>query len=327
MTLNLTDKVFHDTDAARAWLEEKRWPTGPVCVHCSTQNVLRLSGEGHRPGLFHCRECRGQFSVLTGSVMESSHISLPKWVLAIRLMGASKKGVSAHQLHRSLGITYKSAWFMAHRLREAMANPTPDPIGGEGKIVEADEAYIGKKKNPEPSPARKGRPYVHSGKAAAKRPVVALVERGGEARAEYMRRVTSENIGEFMARTVNYKSRLHTDESNLYPSLGTKFASHETVNHGAKEFARGDVNSNSAEGFFGVFKRGMVGVYQHCGEQHFQRYLDEFTFRYNNRTALGINDTVRAERITYSMNGKRLTYRRVSGQEEGFARWVYGPNT
>jgi transposase-like protein len=319
MTINLTDKIFHDVNAAREWLEASRWPNGPVCQHCGTSNVLRLSGDGHRPGLFHCRECRGQFTVLTGSVMESSHIPLPKWVLAIRLMSSSKKGVSAHQLHRSLGITYKSAWFMAHRLREAMSDPTPARIGGEGKVIEADEAYHGKKKNPEPSPARKGRPYTKSGKAAAKRPVVALVERGGEARAEYMRRVTAENIGEFMARTVDFKSRLHTDESNLYPGLGKQFASHETVNHGAKEYARGDVTSNSAEGFFGVFKRGMVGVYQHCGEQHFQRYLDEFTFRYNNRIVLGCNDTVRAERITFSMSGKRLTYRRIGGQEENFA--------
>ena len=316
MTLNLTDTVFHDVEAARTWLEQSRWPNGPVCPHCSTGNMLRLSGEGHRPGLFHCRECRGQFSVLTGSVMESSHISLPKWVMAIRLMTSSKKDVSAHQLHRSLGITYKSAWFMAHRLREAMADLKSSLIGGEVKVIETDETYHGKKKNPEPSPARKGRPYVHSGKAAAKRPVVALVERGGEARAEYMRCVTSENIREFMDRTVDYRSRLHTDETVLYPSLGKQFASHETVNHSAKEYARGDVNNNRAEGFFGVFKRGMVGVYQHCGEQHFQRYLDEFTFRYKNCTGLGVNDTIRAERITLSMNGKRLTYRRIGGKKE-----------
>jgi transposase-like protein len=308
--------MFHDTDAAREWLEGSRWPNGPVCPHCSATNAAPMGGNGHRPGLFHCPSCRGQFTVLTGSVMESSHIALPKWVMAIRLMASSKKGVSAHQLHRSLGITYKSAWFMAHRLREAMADPKASPIGGEGKVIEADEAYHGRKKNPEPSPARKGRPYVKSGKAATKRPIVALVERGGEARVEYMRRVTSANIREFMDRTVDYRSRLHTDESVLYPTLGKQFAAHETVNHGAKEYARGDVNNNSAEGFFGVFKRGMVGVYQHCGEQHFQRYLDEFTFRYNNRIALGVNDTVRAENITYSMNGKRLTYRRIGGQEE-----------
>lgn len=315
--IDLTDVIFHDEAAAREWLEASRWPDGVHCPHCGSTTPARMGGDAHRVGLFHCRDCRGQFTVLTGTVMESSHIALPKWVLAIRLMGASKKGVSAHQLHRSLGITYKSAWFMAHRLREAMSDPQPARIGGEGKIIEADEAYHGRKKNPEPSPARKGRPYVHSGKAAAKRPIVALVERGGEVRAEYMRRVTSENIREFMDRTVDYKSRLHTDESVLYPTLGKQFTSHETVNHGAKEYARGDVNSNSAEGFFGVFKRGMVGVYQHCSEQHFQRYLDEFTFRYNNRTALGVSDIARAERITRSMNGKRLTYRGVGGAEEG----------
>jgi transposase-like protein len=317
MTLNLTDAIYHDVDAARTWLEQSRWPNGVVCVHCESDKVIVLNGEGHRAGLFHCRECRGQFTVLTGSVMESSHIPLPKWVLAIRLMGASKKGVSAHQLHRSLGITYKSAWFMAHRLREAMADPSPAPIGGEGKVIEADEAYHGRKKNAEPSPQRTGAPYTKSGKAATKRPIMALVERGGEARAEYMPRITGATIREFMDRTVDRNSRLHTDESNLYPALGKEFAAHETVNHGAKEYARGDVTTNNVEGFFGVFKRGMVGVYQHCGEQHFQRYLDEFTFRHNNRTALGVNDTIRAERIAKSMNGKRLTYRRIGGQEEG----------
>jgi transposase-like protein len=315
--IDLTDPIFHDVDAARSWLEASRWPEGVYCPHCGSTAPYRMGGKARRPGLFHCPDCRGQFTVLTGSVMESSHIPLPKWVLGINLMAGSKKGVSAHQLHRSLGITYKSAWFMAHRLREAMSLPPNDPIGGEGKIVEADEAYLGRKKNPEPSPHRKGKAYIKSGKAATKRPIVALVERGGEARAEYMPRVTSENIKEFMQRHADRKSRLQTDESNLYPSVGTAFAAHETVNHGAKEYARGDVNTNSVEGFFGVFKRGMKGIYQHCGEQHFQRYLDEFTFRHNTRSKLGIDDAERAERITKAMNGKRLTYRRISGTQEG----------
>src|SRR6185437_8296958 len=212
-------------------------------------------------------------------------------------MTASKKGMSAHQLGRMLDIGYKSAWFMCHRIREAMRDPIPFPLGGEGKIVEADEAYHGKREIPAaPSQQRAGRPFTKGGKSggAQKRPVVALVERGGEARATYMHHVTGANVHEFIYRNARRQSRLHTDESALYPRLGKGFAAHETVNHGTKEYARGDVTTNSVEGFFRILKRGMTGVYQHCGEQHFQRYLDEFTFRYNNRSKLGVEDAKRA---------------------------------
>jgi len=322
MTFDLTNPIFHDEAKAREWLEQSRWPDGVSCPHCGSVSVLRLAGKATRPGLFHCRDCRGQFTVLTGSVMESSKIKLAKWVLAIRLMTSSKKGMSAHQLHRSIGITYKSAWFMFHRLREAMSEPNPTPIGGEGKVIEADEAYHGKRQTPrEPQPRDKYRnPPTKRGKGggAEKRPIVALVERGGEARVTHMGTVNSKNIGEFMAKNVDLKSRLQTDESRLYPQVGKDFASHETVNHGAKEYARGKgdnlVTTNSVEGFFGVFKRGFNGIYQHCGEQHFQRYLDEYTFRYNHRTKLGIDDTARAVIAAKGMEGKRLTYRRVAGQ-------------
>jgi transposase-like protein len=315
MTVDLTAPEFHDPDAARAWLENSRWPVGPNCCHCGSVNVLRMEGKAHRPGLFHCRDCRGQFSVLTGSVMESSHIPLNKWVLAIRLMTASKKGVSAHQIHRMLNLTYKTAWFMCHRIREAMRETSPIPLGGAGKIVEADEAYHGKRETPrEPQrhdkyrtkPTKRGK-----GGGAEKRPIVALVERGGEVRAVHMNTVNAKNLRDFMVRNADRKSRLHTDESNLYPTLGREFATDETVNHSAKEYARGDVTTNSVEGFFGIFKRGMVGVYQHCGEQHSQRYLDEFSFRYNNRVRLGIADQERAVLAAKGMDGKRLTYRRT----------------
>ncbi len=311
MTVDLTDPIFHDQDAARAWFETSRWPASPVCPHCGSASVLRMEGMAHRAGLFHCRDCRGQFTVMTGSVMERSHVPLSKWALAFHLMGASKKGVSAHQLHRSLKVAYNTAWFMAHRIREAMADPASTPIGGEGKIVEADEAYHGKKEIPTPSRHRRGRPYIKKGKAAAKRPIFALVERGGEARAVHMPIVTAKNIRAVLVKHADRKSRLHTDESNLYPRVGAEFATHETVNHGAKEYARGDVTTNSVEGFFGVFKRGMIGVYQHCGEQHFQRYLDEFTFRYNNRSRLGIEDAERAVIAVKGAEGKRLTWLRI----------------
>jgi transposase-like protein len=311
MTIDLTDPMFHDEDKARDWLEASRWPAGPVCPHCGSLSAARMGGTHHRAGLFYCPDCRGQFTVMTGSVMERSHIPLPKWVLAIRLMTASKKGVSAHQLHRTLDLTYKTAWFMAHRIREAMREENPSPLGGEGQVIEADEAYKGRKEIPTPSPKRKGRPYIKSGKAAEKRPILALVERGGAARAFSMPQVTGKNVRDALVRNASRKSRLHTDESPLYTAVGQEFASHETVNHGGKEYARGDVTTNTVEGFFGIFTRGLIGVYQHCSEQHLQRYLDEFSFRYSHRARLGINDDARAALATKGMDGKRLTYRRI----------------
>jgi transposase-like protein len=318
MNVSLTDPIFHDTDKAREWLEQSRWPNGVACVHCGSATVIRMGydpkpdgkGKPHRPGLFHCRDCRGQFTVCTGHVMESSHVPLPKWALAFHLMAASKKGVSAHQLHRTLKVAYNTAWFMAHRIRECMDEKNPAPLGGAGKVIEADEAYHGKKEIPTPSRQRRGRPYIKKGKAAEKRPIVALVERGGEARAFHMPVVTAKNIREKLVTHADRKSRLHTDESLLYPKVGEEFAKHETVNHGAKEYARGDVTTNTVEGFFGIFKRGMVGVYQHCGEQHFQRYINEFTFRYSNRVKLGVDDGERAVLALHRGDGKRLTWRR-----------------
>ena len=245
--------------------------------------------------------------------MERSHIPLPKWVLAFHLMAASKKGVSAHQLHRMLKITYKSAWFMAHRIREAMADPSAPPIGGAGKVIEADETYFGKQESPTPSPARQGRPYLKGGRhgPAGKRAVVALVERGGPVRVIHMPRVTAHNVRDALVRNADRASRLHTDESSLYPRVGDEFAAHETVKHSAGEYARGDVHTNTVEGFFGILKRGMKGTYHHCGEQHLQRYLDEFAFRYSHRSKLGIEDTARAVLAMRQADGKRLTYRRI----------------
>jgi transposase-like protein len=310
MNVDLTDPIFHDEDKAREWLEASRWPNGPTCPHCGCVRPGRMGGSSGRPGLFHCPDCRGQFTVRTGQVMERSHVPLTKWVLAYHLMASSKKGVSAHQLHRMLKVAYNTAWFMAHRIREAMGDDDPVPLGGEGKIIEADEAYHGKAETPIPSAHRQGRPYLKRDLSKQKRPIVALVERGGEVRARHMRHVTGKNMRDFVVRNASRKSRLHTDESRLYPTLGREFAKHETVNHSAGEYARGDVTTNSVEGFFGIFKRGMVGVYQHCGEQHFQRYLDEFSFRYNNRERLGIDDTERAVAAVQGAEGKRLTWRR-----------------
>ena len=316
--VNLSNPIFHDEIKAREWLESVRWANGAFCAHCGSVNVLRMEGEAHREGLHNCRDCRKQFSVTVGTVYERSHVPLHKWVLANYLMNSSKKGISAAQISRTVGVTYKTAWFMAHRIREAMTDPNPAPIGGEGKVIEADEMYHGKAEIP-PSPSRYGRPYIHEGKKAQKRTVIALVERAGEARAVHLskKRVTAKNVAEVLIRHADVKSTLHTDESNLYPPVAAPhFAKHEKVRHADKEYARGKgvdlVTTNSVEGFFGVFKRGFNGIYQHCGEQHFQRYLDEYTFRYNYRVKLGYSDMDRAIAAMKGIEGKRLTYRRIS---------------
>jgi transposase-like protein len=306
MTINLTDPIFTNEAKARAHLEEIRWPNGKVaCVHCGGMDrVYRLEGKAHRPGLFHCNDCDGQFTVTTGSVMESSHVPLNKWVLAFRLMASSKKGISAHQLYRTLGVgSYKTAWFMAHRIREAMRPADPEKLGGEGEIIESDETYWGPKDkdtNPTMRRRRRGKP----GKGG-KQAIMTLVQRSGGARSVVMQRLTTNDVFEILRQNADVRSRLMTDEGT---SNNWEFAKHEKVKHTALEYVRGDVHTNTVEGFFGVFKRGMRGTYQHCGEQHLQRYLEEFDFRYSNRMALGIDDAERALRAIKGAEGKRLTY-------------------
>lgn len=309
--MNLTDPRFQDHQKAREWLELQRWPHGPHCTHCGSFSVTGLSGKAHRPGVYQCNDCRQQFTVTTGSVMERSKIPLNKWLLAMHLMASSKKGYSAHQLHRTLGITYQSAWFLAHRIREAMANDKSGPLGGEGQIVEADETYFGRRETPKPSKQRKGRPYTRRKQPWDKRAVVALVERGGRSRTFHIDGATVANVRDVIVRNVSRKSKLHTDESKLYVELGKEFTAHETVKHTAGEYVRGDVHTNTVEGYFSIFKRGMKGIYQHCGESHLHRYLAEFDFRYNNRSALGVEDTERTAKIIAQAAGRRLTYRRT----------------
>ena len=317
MNVDLTSPIFHDETAAREHLEAARWPNGPYCPHCGSFNAHRMGGETHREALLYCRDCRKQFSVTVGTVFERSHVPLHKWMLANYLMNASKKGISAHQLSRTIDVTYKTAWFMCHRIREAMTDETAPPIGGEGKVVEADEMYIGRSELQAPSVHRQGRPYLKRTMKTQKRPVVALVERGGAARAFHMgQRVTGKNLREKVMPHADRKSRLHTDESSLYDSVGYDFFVHESVHHGRGEYARGKgddlVTTNSVEGFFGIIKRGMVGIYQHCGEQHLQRYLNEFAFRYTHRVKCGYSDTDRAIIALKGSSGKRLTYRRIN---------------
>ncbi len=300
---------FHDDTAARAYLEALRWPKGPVCPHCG---VIGHAYPIKPAGTYRCAEpaCRNNFTVTMNSPMERSHIALHKWVQAFHLMCSSKKGVSAHQLHRTLDITYRSAWFMAHRIRECMRSGGLGPLGGRGGIVEADETYFGPTEKPRPSKQRGSRPYnVGSRGPRDKRPIVALVERGGNVRTFHVASADKVTVGAIVAGNVNHESRLHTDESRLYIEIGGKFASHETVKHSAGEYVRGDVYTNSAENYFSIFKRGMRGIYQHCKEKHLHRYLAEFDFRYNHRIRLGYNDGERAALAVMNADGKRLTYR------------------
>jgi hypothetical protein len=263
-----------------------------------------MQGKTTRPGLLKCNDCRKPYSVTIGTLYERSHIPLHKWLLATHLLASSKKGISAHQLHRLLGITYKSAWFMTHRIRESMGPVAGEPpLGGEGKTVEADETYIGRKRD------RK----VQSG-TGHKHAVVSLVERNGRARSFKVDRATPHVIRRIVEDNASPKSALMSDEAIAYKSVGKKFASHEAVNHSKDEYVRGAAHTNTVEGFYSIFKRGMKGVYQHCGEQHLQRYLHEFDFRYSNRTALGVSDKERAEKALKGIEGKRLTYRRTYGR-------------
>ena len=313
---NLTDPIFHDEDAAREHLESIRWPNGPYCPHCGNADeaeITKLQGKSHRKGLHVCNECREHFTVTVGSVMERSHIPLHKWVLGFHLMASSKKGISAHQLMRQLGLgSYRTAWFMAHHIREAMIEDV-GPMGGEGKIIEADEAYHGTRETPRkrraglPPPTRGGK----SG-GSHKRVIVGLVERGGKVRTFHVQSATREVVRNILVTNVSRKSHLHTDESRLYTETGKEFASHETVQHTKTEYVRGNVHTNTVENVWSVFKRGMKGIYQHCGEAHLPRYLVEFDFRYNRRASLGVSDTERAIDAIKGAAGKRLMYNQTS---------------
>ena len=307
--MNLTDPIFTDVDKAREHLEATRWPHGPVCPHCGVVNeATRFQGKAHRPGVYKCNACQEQFTATVGTVFERSKVPLNKWLLANYLMDSSKKGVSAHQLHRTLGVTYKTAWFMAHRLREAMREEGPAPLGGEGKTVEADETVVGGRERNKRLSKRNPKNIGAVGKQVA----FTLVERGGRARSFHVANVTGKTLGPIMFKNVSRKSALMTDDAGQYRPIGTQFASHETVNHGIEEYVRGDAHSNTVEGFFSILKRGVIGTYHHISEAHLPRYLAEFDFRYSNRIALGINDTMRADEALRGIGGKRLTYRRTS---------------
>ncbi len=296
---DLTNPIFTDEEAARKHLEILRWPNGPVCPHCAeTEKITKLRGKSHRPGLYQCNACRQHFTVTVGTLFEDSHIKLHKWLLAFHLMASSKKGISSHQLHRMLGITYKSAWFMTHRIREAMkADWTKNALGGHGP-VEADETFIGTKPG-----AKKRKGYGH------KNAVLSLVERGGEVRSFHVPGVSAKTLKPYLKYHVDPEACLMTDDAGQYKILGPEFERHEVVCHSQEEYVKGEAHTNTVEGFFSILKRGLIGVYQHVGIQHLQRYVTEFDFRYNHRKD---TDFQRATKALKGIEGKRLTYRRIS---------------
>ncbi len=309
----LTAPHFHDEAAAFAKLESVVWPNGPVCPHCgNTEKVYALVGVRskaskknpngiERLGLKKCSKCRKQFTARVGTVFESSHIALHLWLQAVHLLCCSKKGISSHQLHRILEIKYQSAWFMSHRIREAMRSgglADFGPMGGEGDVVEADETFIGRKKG-----TRKNHGYQH------KNAVLSLVSRTtGEVRSFHIDAATQANILPIVQANLADEATIHTDEARYYSELKHDFT-HETVSHKNDEYVRGNVTTNTIEGYFSIFKRGMKGVYQHCSEKHLHRYLAEFDFRYSNRVKLGVDDAERADRALKGISGRRLTYR------------------
>lgn len=309
----LNQPHFHDEEAAFAMVESIVWPDGPVCAHCGGhERIYALKGVRSKPskahpegivrhGLKKCGHCRKQFTVRIGTVFESSHIPLHQWLQAFHLLCSSKKGISSHQLHRVLEITYEAAWFMSHRIREAMRTGVLAPMGGKkgSGVVEVDETFIGRKKG---VPKPKGG-YAH------KNAVLALVERDGDVRSVHVEDVKAATVVPIVNANIEREARVMTDDAATYYQKLGNYAEHGVVNHGAGEYVRGDVHTNTVEGYFSIFKRGMKGVHQHCSEKHLHRYLAEFDFRYNNRSAKGVEDEARAVKALSGVKGKRLTYR------------------
>jgi transposase-like protein len=295
----LNAKALQDEKAAYAWVEAQIWPEGPICPHCGgVDRISLMKGKSTRIGTYKCYQCRKPFTVKVGTVFESSHIPMRIWLQAMVLMTASKKGISSNQLHRVLGVSLKSAWFMSHRIREAMRVVGMEPMGGGGQTIEVDETFYGRVKG---APIRPGTGHKHV--------VLSLIERGGAARSFHLEGTRSADINPILRANLSREAHMMTDEATYYNEIGREMARHEKVNHKQEEYVRGDVHTNTAEGFFSIFKRGMIGIYQHCKEKHLHRYLAEFDFRYSNRIALGVDDGERAARALRGIVGKRLTYR------------------
>jgi transposase-like protein len=312
MSSVLSDQHFHNEDAAYAYVEARVWPNGPACPHCGNADPARLrlmQGKSTRTGVRQCNECRKPFTVKVGTIFEASHVPLRLWLQAIHLICSSKKGMSANQLHRILGVTLKTSWFMGHRIREAMRDGGLAPMGGSGGIVEIDETFVGRKQGEAP---RGGRGGWH------KNVVLTLVERGGSARSFHVAGMTASDVVPIVKENIARESHVMTDEASRYNKLGDDFAKHDKVDHSREEYAYTDrktgvvISTNTVEGYYSIFKRGMKGVYQHCAEKHLHRYLAEFDFRYSQRVRLGVDDVTRSGRVLNRVSGKRLTYRTIN---------------
>ena len=306
---------FRNEQAAFDYVESRLWPNGPTCPHCGNADAKRIhkmTGETTRTGLRKCNECRKPFTVRMGTIFESSHLPLHLWLQVIHLMCASKKGISANQIQRMLSCSMKTAWFLTHRIREAMRDGGLSPLGGGGGTVEIDETVQGRI---EGAPSRKN---IKGGRSGYRNIALTLVERGGKARSFHVTGTTIAELKPVILANVAREAQIMTDQAAWYPEIGAEFARHDTVNHAKDEYVRreGDklVTTNTVEGFYSVFKRGMRGVYQHCKERHLHRYLAEFDFRYSNRVKLGGNDVSRADRALRGVKGKRLTYETTTQQ-------------
>jgi transposase-like protein len=304
---DFSNPIFHDETKAREWLESRLWPEGPVCRHCGVVNEATLmKGKTTRPGLYQCNACREPFTVTVGTLYERSHVPLHKWLGATHLMMASKKGMSALQISRMIGVTYKTAWFMCHRIRESLRDAHTDVLGGEGKVVEVDETYVGGK---DKNRHAKDRKSIRG--QGEKEAVVSLVQRDGRVRSHHMQVVTTKTLRPILEAQIDKDTHLMTDQARVYPPLGQSFAAHGVVNHGIGEYVRGDITTNTVESYFAILKRGVVGTFHHISAQHLKRYVGEFDFRYNTRTALGYTDAMRFAEAIPGIEGKRLTYRRI----------------
>ena len=302
----LSEPRFNDEAAAYEWVEARLWAKGRACPHCGVVDRSGpLKGKTNRIGLYKCYACRKPFSVKVGTIFESSHIAMRDWLAAIHLVCSAKKGISANQLHRTLGITLKSAWFMAHRIREAMQPAdSAGPLGGSGKVVEIDETFLAK--SPKTKQPKGKRPIA----------IMSLIERGASVRsAPLAGEPRNAAVLRAVYRHVHEDSAVHTDGAGYYKNVKMHVAVHEKVDHSKKEWVRGDVHTNSLEGYFSIFKRGLVGVYQIMSEKHLHRYCHEFDFRHSNRARLGINDAERADRLLKGVVGRRLTYRTTNSQD------------
>jgi transposase-like protein len=306
---NLTNPIFQDAEKAREWLEARLWKDGPICPHCGVVGeATRLKGKSHRPGLYQCNACREPFTVTVGTLYERSKVPLNKWLAATHLLMASKKGMSALQIGRLLGLSKKTAWFVCHRIRESLREGG-FALGVDGKIVEADETYHGKTEERRASKRRGTRAYKNKKVQGDKRAIISIVERKGHVRSFHVPKADAETAARIVRENIAREARLFTDDSKLYKKVGKDFAEHSSVKHTKGEYVRGEVHTNTIEGYFSIFKRGMRGNYQFCAEKHLHRYLAEFDFRYNRREALNFDDVARFDASIPGIVGKRLTYK------------------